>query len=137
VTIYWNETLLNPDASRQVGFTYGLGNVSSGEGGGRLGLTVGGDFTPHGEFTATAYVRNPGAGETVALSLPQEFELVEGALQQAVPPLPPGAASPNSPVSWRVRAGRQEGKFPLRVESSTGLAQSQTVRIQVKVIFGN
>ncbi len=136
VTIYWAERLLPPEGTREVGFTYGLGNVSSGEGG-QLGLTVGGAFVPGGEFTVTALVSNPVAGQTVALTLPPEFELVEGAAEQRVPPLPPGAPSPNSPVSWRVRAGPKEGTYNIQVRSSTGVSQAQAVRIKVKGIFGD
>jgi hypothetical protein len=54
-----------------------------------------------------------------------------------VPPLPEGAASRNSPVSWRVRAGPKEGNYTVKVQSSTGVSQSQPVRIKIKGIFGN
>ncbi len=44
VTIYWNPVNLLPKQVREVGFSYGLGNVSSGEGAGKLAVTVGGSF---------------------------------------------------------------------------------------------
>jgi hypothetical protein len=137
VAIYWDERDLPPGGAREVGFTYGLGSVSSGEGGGKLAVTLGGAFAPRGEFTVTAYVSNPVPGQKVTLSLPPDFELLEGTDQQAVPPLPAGAASRNSPVTWRVRAGTREGTYTIKVQSSTGVSQTQEVRIKVKGIFGN
>ncbi len=135
VTMYWNDRPLGPGESREVGFAYGLGNVASGEGGGKLALTVGGLFVPGGEFTLTAYVSNPQPGQTLTLTLPEGFRLVEGEPKKEVPPLPPQSASPNSPVTWRIRAGSREGQFPLKVQSSTGVAQTTTVRIRGNRLF--
>src|SRR5262249_16649928 len=39
VVMYWNEKALGPGEAREVGFTYGLGRLSSAEGKGRLALT--------------------------------------------------------------------------------------------------
>jgi hypothetical protein len=136
VTIYWNDKPLQPGASREVGFAYGLGLVAGSEGGGKLALTVGGSFTPGGEFTVTAYVSNPAPGQTVKLTLPEGFELIDGRAEQGVPPLPPNAESRNSPVTWKVRAGPKEGTFTLKVQSGTAV-QTQPLRIRVKGIFGN
>jgi hypothetical protein len=135
VTIYWNEKVLEPGTSREVGFAYGLGKVSSSEGGGSLGLTVGGSFTPGGEFTLTAYVSNPRVGQTVSLTLPEGFKVLEGELTQPVPQLPAGSSSRNSPVSWKIRAASREGPFTLKVQSSTGASQTQTVRIKGNRLF--
>jgi hypothetical protein len=135
VTIYWNDRPLEAGASREMGFAYGLGNVSSGEGGGKLGLTVGGSFTPGGEFTLTAYVSNPLPGQTVTLTLPEGFRLTEGELVRPVPPLPPGSASRNSPVTWRVQAASREGQYTLKVQSSTGVSQSLSIRIKGSRLF--
>jgi hypothetical protein len=137
VTIYWEEKDLFPGQSREVGFSYGLGSVSAGEGAGKLALTVGGSFRPRGEFTVTAYVSNPVPGQKVTLLLPDGFDLIEGAAGQAVPPLPPDGSSRNSPVTWKVRGPRQEGRYNLKVQSSTGVSQTQPVKIQVKGIFGD
>jgi hypothetical protein len=136
VTIYWNEKPLQPGQSREVGFAYGLGSVAGGEGGGKLALTVGGSFVPGGEFTVTAYVSNPAPLQHVTLTLPEGFTLLAGTAEQAVPPLPPGAESRNSPVTWKVRAGPKEGKYPLKVQSGN-IVQTQPLRIRVKGIFGN
>src|SRR5262249_6215913 len=137
VVIYWNERLLQPHESRTVGFTYGLGSVAGSEGGGKLAGTVGGAFVPGGEFSVTAYVAKPLPGQTGTLTLPEGMALIEGVPTQAVPELPAGATTRNSPVTWKVRAPGREGNYSLRVQSSTGAAQTQAVRVQARGIFGN
>jgi hypothetical protein len=135
VTIYWNERSFPPGGSREVGFAYGLGNVAGSESGGKLALSFGGSFTPGAELTVTAYVQKPAAGEEVTLEVPAGFKLVAGSLKQIVPPLPPGASSPNSPVSWRLSAP-EAGEYELTIRSSTGVSQSQRVIIRNQGIFG-
>jgi hypothetical protein len=137
VTIYWQEKLLAAGGSREMAFAYGLGNVSSSEAGGRLALTVGGAFVPNGEFTLTAYVSNPLDGQTLTLALPEGLSLVEGQATESVPPLPRDGSSRSSPVTWKVRTGAKEGKYQLKVTSSTGVAQTQVVRIKQRGIFGS
>jgi len=132
VTIYWNEKELQPGQHREMAFTYGLGNVASGEAQGRLGITVGGSFVEGGEFTVTAYVREPSRDETVNLDLPEGFHLLSGTAQQTVPPLPPDASSPNSPVTWKVRGPVKSGQYTLRVRASSGIAQGQPIVIRPK-----
>jgi hypothetical protein len=137
VTIYWGEKSMPAGSTREMSFAYGLGSVASSEGGGRLALTVGGAFVPNGEFTLTAYVNNPIEGQTVTLRLPEGFAIVSGQATETVPPPPADGSSRNSPVTWKVRAGPREGNYKLRVESSTGVAQTQPVRIKVRGIFGS
>jgi hypothetical protein len=129
VAIYWNPERLEPGQKREVGFACGLGSLSSGEGGGKLALTVGGAFTPGGEFTVTAYVQNPVRGQTVTLEVPDGFAIL-GDEKQTVPALAPDASSRNSPVTWKVKAGPKTGKYTLTVQSSTGATQTQTVKIK-------
>ena len=131
VTIYWNDKPLEPGQSREVGFTYGLGQIASGEGGGKLAVTVGGSFKIGDEFTVTALVKNPVQGEKVTLTLPAGLELVNPSAEQPVPPLPAGVKSGSSPVTWKVR-GAKLGRHTLRVRSSTGAAQSQPVVIKAR-----
>ena len=72
---------------------------------------------------------------TVTLTLPEDFELAEGEAAQPVPPLPRDATSHNSPVTWKVKAPGHEGKYTLKVQSSTGVSQTQTVTIRANRIF--
>ena len=73
----------------------------------------------------------------VPMELPEGFAVASGGATQPVPALPAGAASQVSPVTWKVRAGRREGSFTLRVRSSTGVSQSLPVQIKVRGIFGS
>jgi hypothetical protein len=134
VVMYWNERELEPGKTRMVGFTYGLGNVASSEGG-KLALTVGGSFWTGGEFTATAYVSKPQKDQTVTLVLPDGFKIVGGDKTQSVPPVPRDATRNYSTVNWRVQAPDRKGTYNLQVDSSTGATQKRSVTIKGGKIF--
>jgi hypothetical protein len=133
--MYWDDRWLEAGVAREVGFAYGLGQLASGEGEGKLALTVGGSFTTGGQFTLTAYVRDPEPGQTLTVTLPEGFQLVEGDARQEVPPLAPQGTSRYSPVTWKIRAANQERTYDLKVKSSTGVSQRQPVMIRSKRIF--
>jgi hypothetical protein len=133
VVLYWDDRELSAGQVRDVGFAYGLGHVAT-SAGSRLGLTTGGDLRPETPFTLTAYVSSPLPRETVTLSLPGGLALAEGRLTEDVPPVPPGAVSRNSPVTWKLKANRV-GRYTLRVTSSSGESQSLTVTITSRGIF--
>jgi hypothetical protein len=119
VTLYWDDKDIPPKGTRTVGFAYGLGNVSGDKGEGQLGLTAGGALVVDQEFTLTAYVKNPAPGTTITLSLPAGLQLVAGNEKENVPPVPAGASSPYSPVTWRVKASKY-GILPVKATLSTG-----------------
>jgi hypothetical protein len=133
VTLYWPEAELKPGARREVRFTYGLGSLAADEGEGRLALAVGGSFTPGGELTLVAFVKDPTAGETLTLEGPPDWQLVGGAAAAPVPAPPAGASPAVTLVAWKVRpppGAATSGR--LRVRSSTGLLQSRTVATQAE-----
>jgi hypothetical protein len=134
VTMYWNEQPLEPGRSHVVGFTYGLGSVDTSESEGHLLLTVGGRLVRNGEFTLTALVHNPAADEKLTLTLPSGFQRTEGDAEQTVPPVPPGATRPDSPVTWRIRAG-EDGKYELSVRSNKGAQQKLPIIIRTRGVF--
>jgi hypothetical protein len=130
VVLYWKEQTLKPREKREVGFEYGLWNLASQ--GSRLALTVDGAFRPEGELTVVAYVNASGPEgdkETVHLTLPDGFKLLEGDDRQRLPPLARDAKSGNRPVTWKVRAA-DVGKYKFTVETSSGLSQSVPVEIK-------
>jgi hypothetical protein len=129
VTIYWDPKPLASGEKRDVGFSYGLGEVASGDGQGKLLLTVGGRTVRGGEFSLTALRAEPQPNERLTLRLPKVdgLELLSAA-EQEVPPVARGSARPISTVTWRIKATRT-GTFPLVVESSADVRQSQKVRI--------
>jgi hypothetical protein len=129
VTLYWGVKKLAPKESREVGFTYGLGSVASGEGEGKLLLTLGGRTVRDGEFTLTALRASPTPGEKLILLLPggDRFALLSPA-EQPVPPVAADSSRPISTVTWRLKA-RRTGRSTLTVRSSAGVTQNQSVRI--------
>jgi hypothetical protein len=130
VVLYWEEKDLRPGEKREVGFSYGLGNLSISSGG-RLGISVGGSLVKDSDLTLVTLVNNPKAGEELTLKLPAGLKLVEGDAKQAVPA---GGASDQSPVTWRIRAERA-GTFTIEVHSSTGVSQKKSITIRTKTIF--
>jgi len=129
VVIYWNPRDLNPGAKREVGFSYGLGDIAAKSA--ALGVTVGGSYNPGGELTVVGLVSTPQPGEKLTLTLPREFALVEGQATQAVPA---AVAGRPSPVTWRIRS-TTTGRFDLTVRSSTGAEQKRRVTIKTNTIF--
>ncbi|MGE3809518.1 MAG: hypothetical protein AB7K24_33050, partial [Gemmataceae bacterium] len=134
VVMYWPERELGPGQSRELGFAYGLGKIAGGEGGGKLGLTVGGSLNVDATFTVTALVSRPKPGETVTLELPEGLTLVDGKATQDVPTLPANAKFENSPVTWKVRAS-ERGNYTIKVTSSTKASQSLNLRIAQRNLF--
>jgi hypothetical protein len=130
VTIYWSPQPLRPGQTREVGLTYGLGSIASEETGGQLGLIGAERARVNQEFTLQAVVRNPAAGQTVTLEVPDGLALVEESKRtQDAPPVAAGAARPESTVTWRLK-GARTGAYTLTVRSSTNLSQSRMVLIE-------
>jgi hypothetical protein len=131
VTIYWDPRELKAGEKRVVGFAYGLGEVS-GSDNGSLGLALSGNresFVDGGEFTLTAYVKDPRDKQTATLTLgTRRLMLVEGKETQDVPKLDPNVKSTYSPVTWKIRSTRG-GRFELKVKLSTGAEQTIPVNI--------
>ncbi len=125
VVIYWPEKVLQPGQKRQFGYAYGLGRVDAGEGGGRLGITLGGSFEPGQVFTVTAYVNNPVPNQTLTLDVPQGLQ-IQNPATVVVPPAQ--GAPPTSVVTWNTKV-LQTGEFRIKVRSSTGVSQSKTITI--------
>ena len=90
---------------------------------------VGGSFVAGKDFTVTAYVKNPQAGQTVKLSLPDGLSFVSAQqAEQAVE-----VRGDYSQVSWRVHSARP-GEYLLRATS--GMAGvGHKVRISAGSLF--
>jgi hypothetical protein len=133
IVLYWNPIDMKPGESREMAFSYGLGNLK----GGKLGLTVGGTLAVGREMTVIAYVADPQPGEKARLELPGGFEYLDGSFaEQPVPPAERGADGKlrPSPVTWRVRP-TVDGRHTLTVRTNTNLSVSQPVTIRRKGIF--
>lgn len=74
--LYYEPRPLKPDEQRTVGFTYGLGTISSTKTrNAKLSLTAGGPFRSGGQFWVVALVQNAKAGQSVKLTLPDGMKL--------------------------------------------------------------
>jgi hypothetical protein len=129
IVIYWSEQTLEPDASREVGFEYGLWELATQSS--ELATTLDGVFRPGGELTVVAYVKRSSQDgeETVTLELPPGFDLIGGSSTQSVPRPAGDAANRSQPVTWKVRAGAT-GQYQLTVKTSTGLSQKLSLEIK-------
>jgi hypothetical protein len=130
VTIYWAEKKMPAGSKRAVGFTYGLGNFSSDDGG-KIGLVLAGPFRAGAAMTVLALVKGPEEGQTITLKLPKEMTLTKGEATQKVPLAPLTADNNFGPVTWEVRTPTA-GIFALGLELSTGASLRQGVRINPK-----
>jgi hypothetical protein len=70
--LYYPPAPLEPGRTRAIGFSYGLGTISStATRNARLSLTAGGPIRAGSSFWLVALVTNPSPGQTVKLTLPQ------------------------------------------------------------------
>jgi hypothetical protein len=130
VTLYWPEQELPPGSRREVGFAYGLGSLVVDSSEGRLALAVGGDFTPGGEMSVLAYVKDPALDEVLTLKVPAGLTLLSGKETARVPRSPASAMGLYSLVSWRVRlASIAPALHRLRLRSSAGPTLTRDVSI--------
>jgi hypothetical protein len=130
VVLYWGEKSLAPGTKREIGYSYGLGDVSSKSG--ALAITIGGDKTPGKELTVTALVENPKAGEKLTLKLQDGMKLKEGFTSELA--VPPPAAGTQSSVTWRIEATKN-GSFDVEVSSTSGAIQKKRVVIKQAPLF--
>jgi hypothetical protein len=135
VVLYWDGKRMEPKGVREVGFTYGLGTLAAGEGKDQLAVTAGGSFIPGGEITVLACVREPVAGQTLALELPEGLSPTPGTRLTQEVPAPGKEAAGISPVAWRVKAAVHDGRYVVKVVSSTGVSQAQTIVVKERRLF--
>ncbi len=130
VLIYWADTTLNKGERREVGYSYGLGEV---QGDGRLALSAPGVVTPNSEFVLTSYIHKAEKGQTFTVLLPPGVELAKGESAEKTV----AADAERVTLSWRLQAG-EASKTPLPIKVEGAGTTSRPVRVQVRVrsIFG-
>jgi hypothetical protein len=124
--VFWEPKEIKPGGKRELIYGYGKGLATNPESEGQVEVVLGGSFEPGKMFTITAYVADPGLGQSLTLELPDGMVLAEGKLQQSVPELRDG--EDQSVVFWRARVLRL-GEFAVRVRSSTGVTQGKIITI--------
>jgi hypothetical protein len=122
---FWDPKDIPPGRKRSLAYAYGEGIATNPEGEGVVAVALGGSFEPGKLFTVSAYVQDPAPGQHLALELPAGVERVEGKQRQPVPELDENG---NAMVLWKARVLRP-GRFPIRVQSSTGVTQTKVVTV--------
>ncbi len=130
VVLYWNDVEINPNSSRELGFTYGLGELASK--GKHIAISVPPNIIKGSEFQVVALVNLPKPNETLTLILPEGLTLMEGEGKKTQE-VPQVQGRP-SPVTWRVRAAA-EGKFRLEVDSNKTGKESKQIQVRGKSVF--
>lgn len=133
VVLYWEERTMNPGEKRDMAYSYGLNAISGISTGGSsgLGLTAGGSFRPGGQFTLTATLTNPTAGQKVTLELPGKgVALAPG--EQATQTLDPRGAE-QAQTAWKIKC-QETGEFDL-VVTSGALKSVYRVKITNRSLF--
>ena len=134
VVIYWKELPLKKGETRELGFTYGVGNISST--GNKLAVTVGGAMQLDGELTVVALVADQTA-KAATLELKDGLTLIDPTTRtQKLPAMRPDENDKirPTPVTWRVRA-TSAGKHDVLVTTDSGLSQGRRVTITLKSLF--
>lgn len=126
VGIYYAPQALKPGEKRSFNFSYGLGSLAPG---GRSGMKLysPGPFEAGKPFRVTAFVRNPKAGQTVTLTLPQGLTLAPDEKREK--PVEIQAGVEVTKIDWLVNAGPSAaGKMELSGElSGTGITEKLPV----------
>jgi hypothetical protein len=102
--MFYDPITLAAGESRTMGFTYGLGSISStGSQNAKLSLTAGGPFIAGGSFWLVALVQSPGFESNVQIELPSGMSLGPGETLSK-----PVVAKGNiSQISWLVNVGTE------------------------------
>jgi hypothetical protein len=124
--VFWEPKELKAGAKRELAYGYGMGVLANPENEGLVDVALGGSFEPGKQFTVTAYVSDPGPGQSLTLEVADGMALVEGKAQQSVPELREGEVQ--SVVMWQARVLRT-GEFNVRVRSSTGVTHGKTITV--------
>lgn len=137
VIMYWLPKDLKAGETRDIGFSYSIGNLAAQTE--KIGLTVGGSFTVNGELSVVALIAQAEKGQTATIEYPPgAFNMMEGySEKQNVTPSVEKTADGRlraSPVTWRLIAQR-DGTFPITVRTSDGLEATRKITIRRSSIF--
>ncbi len=127
LAVFFDPKEIKPGGKREFGYAYGKGVAIPLESEGNVEVRLSGSFEPGKQFTVTALVHDPIAGQTLTLELPKGMALVGGREIQPVPL--PLIDPPQSFVTWRCRV-LELGQFPVRLRSSTGVTQTKLIKVE-------
>ncbi len=102
---------------------------------GKLAMKLDGSYEIGESFNVTVTATEFPADQTLTLKLPKELELnpPDGSATQLVPEADKDTKA--ATVRWKVKV-KEHGTFPVRVESSNGLAKTATLTVQKQTDLG-
>jgi hypothetical protein len=129
---------MNGKDTRNMAFTYGLGQLDIGAGPTdvpdknttALALSVPAYAQPNQTFVVTAYAWRVKKGDTVKLEVPRGLTLVEGDRAEKTIDKDAGRTQ----VFWRLSGGA--GKYTLKASSGKAKARPREVEVKTASIFG-
>src|SRR5262249_1534556 len=128
VLVYWPFEHLEPDATRHMAITYGLGKLDIGD---LLAISAPSLVAPDKTFTLTAYVYNSKKGQVVTIDLPGGLELARGESEDKTV----NVEAKRTQVNWKVRA-RKTGTYTIKVKSGKSSSPGHKLRVKPTGIFG-
>jgi hypothetical protein len=130
VVMYWPYMVMEPNDTRHIAFTYGLGELDVG-GSDTLALSVPASVQPDSNFVVTAYVWNAAKGDKVRLVLPDGLHLANGESKEKTI----DESGARTQVFWRLRSGNT-GEYELRAIKDNGKSNPKKVVVKATSIFG-
>lgn len=124
VGLYWNEQLLDPGKSREMGYTYGLTQIKAVAD--RLAVSADVAVAVNKRFSVTAFLGRKAQGTTVSINLPDGVKLLPGSAAQQRVVIPPNRSF--TQVSWLL-VGSQAGAKTIRVRLSDGTEATHEVTL--------
>lgn len=133
VVIYWPYRTMLPGEVRHMAFTYGLSDISIGEGVNQtaVALSAPNPVKPNEEFIVTAYVWGAKKGDKVNLKLPSGVTLGSGESQEKAVT----ETGQRVQVSWKVKASKM-GTYTIEAETAGAKAKPYTIQVKNTGIFG-
>jgi len=124
VGLYWEEKLLDPGKSREMGFTYGLTQIKTVAD--RLALSADVAVAVNQRFSITAFLGRKAQGATVTIEVPAGVRLLPGTPAQQRVVIPPNRSF--TQVSWTL-VGSEPGAKTFRVRLSDGTQQTHEITL--------
>ncbi|MGF1580629.1 MAG: hypothetical protein ACFCD0_14805 [Gemmataceae bacterium] len=130
IVVYWAEEPLATKTTRSLGFTYGLGLVTSGTG--TIGIHVSPNLLAGQPFRVTGFFSGVQEGEEAKLRLPNRLSLTNGQLTRTIPT--PQKVGQPSRVTWDLVASAP-GEYKVRVELGNGETQERRILVRSQNLF--
>jgi hypothetical protein len=132
VVLFWAEQRMNRGEDRVMGYTYGLSELAVGQGESPMALSAPTSVRPNSEFVITAYVWKARKDSVVHLELPEGLTLAKDETEDKKIT----EDGTRVQVSWKVKAGSKDGKFPVKSKMGSTKSDPLDVIVRSSGLFG-